>query len=95
MQYGGEQWVFLENAGGSQVPRLVVDACGEALAVRWRSELGPRHVAAARAVAAAMLNAEDASNIVLGSSASGLFRSIAAAYARTLRPGDEVIVCEW
>jgi len=42
-----------------------------------------------------MLNAEDSSNIVLGSSASELFRSIAGAYAHTLQPGDEIIVCEW
>lgn len=87
--------MFLENAGGSQVPQAVVDACSEALAVRWRSELGPKHVAAARNVAEAMLNAEDSSNIVLGSSASELFRSIAGAYAHTLQPGDEIIVCEW
>lgn len=87
--------MFLENAGGSQVPQAVVAACSEALAVRWRSELGPKHVAAARNVAGAMLNAEGPSNVVLGSSASELFRSIAAAYARTLKPGDEIIVCEW
>ena len=51
-------WVFLENAGGSQVPQCVLDGASEALAARWRSELGPQHVGAARHVAACMLNAQ-------------------------------------
>jgi len=54
--------VFLENAGGSQVPKCVMDAASQALAFRWRSELGLQHIERARSVVATMLNAngEDA-----------------------------------
>jgi len=73
----------------------VVEGCKDALATRWRMELGKRHVARAREVCAALLNALDPASVVLGSSASALLRAVADATSRTLLPGDEVVVCEW
>ena len=35
-------WAFFENAGGSQVPRVVTEACRDALDARWRDDLGAR-----------------------------------------------------
>ena len=92
--------MFLENAGGSQVPQCVVDGVNQALALRWRTELGPRHVAAARGVIGAVLNvcgearggegSGAEGSVVLGASASGLLRSLGNSYAEQLHPGDEV-----
>ena len=94
--YGGRDWVFLENAGGSQVPACVAKGAHDALSVRWRVELGRRHVERARLVARCILGA-CGGDVVLGSSASHLLRAVADAYADSaaLGAGDEVIVCEW
>ena len=93
--YGGRDWVFLENAGGSQVPRCVIDATSQALARRWRVEAGREHVRAARSIADHILGVQGTGQVVLGGSTSALLRSLASAYADKLEPGDEVVVCEW
>eukprot|EP00614_Pseudopedinella_elastica_P029190 CAMPEP_0172634808 /NCGR_PEP_ID=MMETSP1068-20121228/196261_1 /TAXON_ID=35684 /ORGANISM="Pseudopedinella elastica, Strain CCMP716" /LENGTH=489 /DNA_ID=CAMNT_0013446821 /DNA_START=330 /DNA_END=1799 /DNA_ORIENTATION=- len=58
--YGGPEWVFLENAGGTQVPQCVVDASAESMSWRWRTELGRRQVADARRFLMLLLNVQPA-----------------------------------
>jgi selenocysteine lyase/cysteine desulfurase len=79
------------------------------MSVRWRNELGKRHIVAARSVVASMLHVNllnesrssisalpgTSGDIILGATSSGLLRALATAYASMLRPGDEVVVCEW
>lgn len=93
-------WVFFDNAGGSQTLKPVVDRIadylltsnvqlGASYAVSQQS--GDRVAQGAQAVAT-LINAADPSEVVMGSSTSLLLRLLAQCMGRTLQPGDEVIV---
>lgn len=92
-------WAFMENAGGSYVPRSVVDRTA-----RYMSELqvqpnygfaasveATARLAAGKAVVASFLNA-DASELVIGPSTTMNIYVLAQALRSSLEPGDEIIV---
>ena len=92
---------FLENAGGSQMPRQVADRVYRYL-LQTNVQLGATYplsrrctelVAAAHETAGVLLGAGQG-GVVLGSSTSALLRMLGECYAETLRPGQEVIVAE-
>jgi selenocysteine lyase/cysteine desulfurase len=93
-------WVFFDNAGGSQILKPVVDRItaflyesnvqlGASYAV---SQLATERVAAGAKAMATLINAADPAEVVLGSSTSALLRMLAQCFRPTLAPGDEIIV---
>mmetsp|Transcript_30098 Transcript_30098/g.104006 ORF Transcript_30098/g.104006 Transcript_30098/m.104006 type:complete len:582 (-) Transcript_30098:23-1768(-) len=89
----GARWAFLENAGGSQVPRLVRNACAAGLDRRWRDETGARHKEQARIFLSDWLGCGE--SVAIGENASGmLFRLAQAARVSWISPGDNVVICE-
>lgn len=92
-------WVFLENAGGTLVPRQVTDRLadfttncqvqpGEGYDA---SELAATRIEEGRATLAALINA-DLDEIVVGPSTTGNVYVLSHALAPLLQPGDEIIV---
>ena len=92
-------WIFLDNAGGSQVLATVADRVREYLlstsvqlgASYDVSRLAAERVAAGACAGAALVHGEPG-EIVLGSSTTQLLQNLARAMAEELRPGDEVVV---
>jgi cysteine desulfurase family protein (TIGR01976 family) len=93
-------WVFFDNAGGSQTLETVGDRIRDYL-LSSNVQLGASYevsqksgarVAEGTAAIAAYINAADPSEVVLGSSTSLLLRVLALSLAQTWQPGDEVIV---
>ncbi len=93
-------WVFFDNAGGSQILQTVLDRIHEYL-VESNVQLGATYdvsvratdrVAEARVAMARMINAEHESEVVMGSSTSMLIRILAQCLAVRWEPDDEVIV---
>lgn len=98
----GSGFVYLENAGGSQLPRCVIDAMGAYMAERY-VQLGAgypasidatRTVADAHAFANRFVNGEGRGFCVIGPSTTQLCAMLADCYRLKLRPGDEVVICE-
>ena len=93
-------WVFMDNAGGSQTLQGVVDKIGEFLltsdvqtgASYAVSQLASSRVWQAREVQQRLIDAERAEQIVMGSNASTLFRFLSLAMAEQFQPGDEIIL---
>src|SRR5262245_9606687 len=96
----GRPAVFLDGPGGTQVPRRVVEAMSHyltacnanhgglfATAVESDAVLAEAH----RAVAD-LLNAPSPDEVVFGPNMTALTFHLSRAFARTLRPGDEVLV---
>jgi cysteine desulfurase family protein (TIGR01976 family) len=95
----GRPFVWADCPGGSQVPDTVI----EAVAGRLRQGLSNTHgafvtsretddiIADARSAAADMTGA-DHGEIVFGPNSTSLLLSLSRAFARTLRPGDEIVV---
>ncbi len=98
----GHDTIFLENAGGSQVPAVVVDAVGRHMVERYvqlgagygRSRAATAVVDDAHAFANTLMNGSDRGRVILGSSTTSLLYTIADAYARALPPGREIILAE-
>lgn len=96
----GGDWVFFDNAGGSQTPRWVGDRIVDFLyqsnvqlgASYGVSQTATERVAAAQAGLAELINAPDPNTVVLGPSTSALLRVLAHCLGQTLAAGDEVIV---
>lgn len=94
------EWVFLDNAGGSQVLASVADRVREYLlstsvqigATYEPSRLAAERTAAAHRAGAALVNAADPSEIVLGPSSTQLLQSLARAFREEIAPGDEIVV---
>ncbi|MBE9100579.1 cysteine desulfurase-like protein [Vacuolonema iberomarrocanum] len=93
-------WVFFDNAGGSQTLQAVVDRLSDYLltsnvqlgaSYEVSQKSGERVAEAAQAIAT-LVNAADPSEVVMGSSTSLLFRILALCLGQTFEPGDEVIV---
>ena len=96
---GGMSFVYADAPGGSQVPVDVI----EAVSGRYREGLSNTHgafptsedtdatIAAARR-AAADLTGADPGEIVFGPNATTLLLHLSRSFARTLGPGDEVVV---
>jgi cysteine desulfurase family protein (TIGR01976 family) len=93
-------WVFMDNAGGSQTLRQVVDRISEFLltsnvqlgASYDVSALAGDRVLQARQAAATLINAADSTEVVMGHSTSLLLRLLSICLGRTWQAGDEVIV---
>jgi len=95
----GRSFVFADAPGGSQVPDTVI----EAVAGRYRRGLSNTHgsfptseetdatIADARRAAADLTGAEPG-EVVFGPNATTLLLHLSRSFARTLRPGDEVVV---
>lgn len=93
-------WVFFDNAGGSQTLKRVVDHIGEFLltsnvqlgaSYAISQQAGKRLQQATQAVTT-LINAAHPSEVVMGSSTTLLLRILALCLGQTFSPGDEVIV---
>ncbi len=97
----GGTTVFLENAGGSQVPLVVADRVRDymlssyvQLGAGYRlSQQSSRLVAEARDFVRLLMGGRDG-EVILGPSTSVLLQMLADCYARVLEPGQEVVVAE-
>lgn len=93
-------WMFMDNAGGSQIVQPVIDRMQDYL-ITSNVQLGASYDVSQRAgervrlgeqVAATLLNAPSVEEVVMGPSTSMLLRILAIALSQTWQPGDEVIV---
>jgi len=93
--------VFLENAGGSQVPAVVADRIRDYMMSSYvqlgagypLSEVATRTVDEAHDFVRLLFNGGDG-EVILGSSTSALLHMLADCYAKTLSSGDEIVVAE-
>jgi len=93
---------FLDGPGGTQVPRVVVDAIADVYAscnVNTHGNFAPsrevdRRMEVARSVVATFLGAEGGSCISFGQSMTTLNFNLSAAIGRTLEKGDEVLITQ-
>jgi cysteine desulfurase family protein (TIGR01976 family) len=98
----GLKLAYLDGPGGSQVPKVVIDAIGDFYATCnvnthgqfWPSQEVDRRMDRAREVLAAFLGAEAPSCISFGQSMTTLNYFLSAAIARTLKKGDEVLITQ-
>jgi cysteine desulfurase family protein (TIGR01976 family) len=92
--------IFLDGPGGTQVPQRVIDAmvgyltrCNANHGGAFRtSQESDRVLQSAHDAMADFLNAASADEIVFGANMTTLTFHLSRAIARTLRPGDEVMV---
>lgn len=93
---------FMENAGGSQVPKVVVDAMCRYMKYSY-AQLGAGYEMSERATIsverahqfmANFVNSEGVGEVVLGSSTSQLVATIADCYSRVFSEDDEIIIHE-
>ncbi len=94
--------VFFENAGGSQLPAVVIDAIGNYMRDSY-VQLGARYelskeatqmLADTHSFMKIFMNAKGVGEVVLGPSTSQLVANLSASYAGILSPGDEIVVQE-
>jgi cysteine desulfurase family protein (TIGR01976 family) len=96
----GQTPIFLDGPGGTQVPQRVIDAM-----VRYLSTCNANHgglfatsresdevLRAAHQAVADLLNAPSPDEVVFGPNMTTLTLHLSRSVARTLRPGDEVLV---
>ena len=94
------EWVFLDNAGGSQTVKQVADKIHDYLltsdvqlgASYEISQLAGQRVKTGAQTAAQLVNAGDESEVILGSSTTMLMKLLSLSLVETFKPGDEVIV---
>lgn len=87
--------IFLENAGGTQVPLQVIQAVSSSLRFRHRVAVGTASQAEAKTTLATILGVStDTHSIFLGFNASILLFTLAQRYAQTglLKKGDEIVI---
>ncbi len=95
-------FAFLDNAGGSQVPAVVIDAIADYFRTKYAQTGGtyPASVAAretieaAHAFVAQFMNAGQAGGVILGASSTTLVHGLANAFGEILHAGDEIIVSD-
>ncbi|MBS1724352.1 MAG: aminotransferase class V-fold PLP-dependent enzyme [Armatimonadetes bacterium] len=93
-------FVFLENAGGSQMPECVMDAMSSFVRESYvqttagypASDRATETARQAHEMAELLMGAEGKGSVVLGASTTQLVCMLAECYSRYLLPGDEVIV---
>ncbi|MEL6676670.1 MAG: cysteine desulfurase-like protein [Bacteroidota bacterium] len=93
-------WVFMDNAGGSQTAKPVVDRLSDYLlssnvqhgASYAVSQEAGRRVDEATAAMATYVNAAHPKEIVMGGSTTLLIRILSLTLGQTFEPGDEIIV---
>lgn len=94
------EWVYLDNAGGSQTLRRVVDRIGDFLLttnVQTGASYAPsvaatERVSQSRRALARLINARRPEEIVMGPNSTVLLRFLAEAMASQLQPGDQIVV---
>lgn len=95
-------FAFLDNAGGAQLPAVVIDAITEYLRHSY-AQLGANYPASfaakqtvdgAHAFLREFVHAGETGGVVIGASSTALVHILANAYGEILQPGDEVIVAE-
>jgi cysteine desulfurase family protein (TIGR01976 family) len=92
--------IFLDGPGGTQVPQSVADAVAAYLTtcnanhggLFTTSRASDQILQAAHEAAADLLNAPSADEIVFGPNMTTLTLHLSRSLARTLRPGDEILV---
>jgi selenocysteine lyase/cysteine desulfurase len=91
--------VFLENAGGSQVPAVVAERIRDYMVSSY-VQLGAGYPLSQRATAMVdeahdfvrlLFNGADG-EVILGPSTSALLQMLANSYSKVLTPGDEIVV---
>lgn len=94
--------IYLENAGGSQVPACVADAIRDYM-LKSYVQLGAPYdvsrrstqvVADAHEFINLYLGGTGHGQVVLGPSCTQLVTMLAECYSRLLQPGDEIVICE-
>lgn len=93
---------FLENAGGSQVPREVAEAVARYMLTSYvqldadyaTSRRATEVVDRAHAFVRRLMGGDGSGEVILGPSCSVLCQRLADCYAGVLRPGDEIVVAE-
>ncbi|WP_404379573.1 cysteine desulfurase-like protein [Caenispirillum salinarum] len=97
-----QDFVFLDNAGGSAVLKRVADRVADYL-LTTSVQLGASYrpsaeaaekVAAAQAAVARLLNAPHPDEVVMGGSTTLLLHLLGEALEPSVRPGDEIIVTD-
>lgn len=100
--HNGSPLVFLDGPAGTQVPAMVI----EAIADYYKNSNANTHgqfvttqetdaiMEATRENIATFLGAADASTISLGQNMTSLNFSLSRAVARTLQPGDEILITQ-
>jgi len=99
---GGRPVAYFDGPGGTQVPQAVADAVSGYLLRNnandgwaYRTSVETTHALdAARALAAAFVNATSPEEVLFGANMTTLTFHIARAFGRSLRPGDEILVTE-
>ena len=99
-RHNGHPVAYFDGPGGTQVPRRVVDAMADYLYhhnanTHWSYPTSAETDAAiqvAREAVADLLNAPSPEEVVFGPNMTTLTFHLSRALARTLRPGDEVVV---
>ena len=92
----GAPFAFLDNAGGTQVPRDLIDAVtrtythefGQLGGFYPASELAAATIARAHNTVSTFLNAHDTGHVMLGASSTSLIHLVANAHADALASGD-------
>jgi cysteine desulfurase family protein (TIGR01976 family) len=95
-------FIFFENAGGSQVPQSVVDAVAghlvdfnvQRMAKYRRSQGVDRNLAQARESVATLVNAERPEEISFGLNATSFIRLVSLGVGKTLRHRNEIVVTD-
>jgi cysteine desulfurase/selenocysteine lyase len=98
----GKPLVFLDSAASAQKPRVVIDAMVNAMetqyanvhrGLHWMSERTTEAYEAARDAAAALMNANDRSEIVITGNSTGSINLLAHSYGRgVMKPGQAVLI---
>ena len=93
--------VFLENAGGSQVPKVVADRIYDYMVSSYvqlgagyaLSQQATQLVDDAHEFVRLVMNGRDG-EVILGSSTSALLRMLSGCYAKVLAPGSAIVVAQ-
>lgn len=100
--HNGKPLIFLDGPAGTQVPTMVIDAISNYYKTSNANSHGQfvttqetdAIMEATRENLATFLGAEDAHTISLGQNMSTLNFSLSHAIARTLQPGDEILITQ-
>ncbi len=93
--------IFLENAGGSQIPKVVADRIYDYMVTTYvqlgagyeLSQSASRVVDDAHDFVRLLMNG-GGGEVILGPSTSALLRMLSDCYAKTLRPGSAIVVAQ-
>ncbi len=94
------EWTFMDNAGGSQILQTVVNNVTEymihsnvQLGASYKvSQIATERVLEAHKMTAEFINANDHSEVIIGSSTTMLIRILALCISQTFKQGDEIVV---